>query len=121
MTVEPVVVDHPVEDDLIYYAPKRVTLAADMAGILSWVILVGFVAYFIVEVLFLQAQIKDGGLALASLIKEPSFLSYLFSNLLIPLFTGLGLFMLLQAVSAGLGVLLEMDFHRRESGRSEKA
>lgn len=122
MNLEKIEVNEPsVEKEPVYYAPKRVTLAADLAGIISWVVLVGFLAYFVVEVIYVRAQMVDGALSLASLIKEPSFLSYLFSNLIIPLLTGLGLFFLLQAAATGLNVLLEADLVKHEREGSPKA
>jgi hypothetical protein len=113
--------DLVVDKEPVYYAPKRVTLVSDIAGILSWVILVGFLAYFVVEIVYLQAQMKAGSLEFLTVIKEPSFISYLFSNLAIPLLTGLGLFGILQAAATGLNVLLEMDFNARDSSSKAKA
>ena len=61
-----------------------------------------------------QAQLQQQGLALSTLMAEPSFNSYAFTNLVIPLLTGLALFAILQGVSIGLNVLLEIDFNIRE-------
>ncbi len=99
----------------VFFTSKRVTLAADIASILSWVILAGFIAALIVEVISLQAQIKAQGLALSTLVRDSSFFVYLFSNLIIPLLTGLGIFGLLQAASVGLNVLLEMVYNAGET------
>jgi hypothetical protein len=113
--------DLVVDKEPVYYAPKRVTLVSDIAGILSWVLLVGFLAYFVVGIVYLQAQMKAGSLVLATIIKEPSFISYLFSNLAIPLLTGLGLFIILQAAATGLNVLLEMDYNAHDTSSKPKA
>jgi hypothetical protein len=109
------VTDPATDKEPIYFSPKRVNLVADLAGIFSWVVLVGFIADIVVQVINIQAQLKTGNLVLATIIREPSFLSYLFMNLAIPLLTGIGLFVLLQAAAAGLNVLLEMDYNARES------
>jgi hypothetical protein len=112
--------DQVVDKEPVYYAPKRVTLASDFAGILSWVLLVGFLAYFVVEIFYLQAQMKAGNLEFLTIIKEPSFISYIFSNLVIPLLTGLGLFAILQAAATGLNVLLEMDYNAHDTSSKTK-
>ena len=105
----------------IYFAPKRVSLVSDVASILSWVVLVGFIGDIVVQVIYLQAQLKSGNLVLSTLIREPSFISYLFVNLAIPFLTGLGLFVILQAVTAGLNVLLEMDYNSHEATSKTEA
>ena len=107
--------DSAEDKEPIYFAPKRVNLISDTANILSWVVLVGFVGDIVVQIISLQSQLTSQGLALSSLIREPSFFSYIFTNMLIPLLTGLGLFALLQAVSVGLNMLLEADYDKREA------
>jgi hypothetical protein len=103
------------ENEHIYFAPKRVTMVSDIASILSWVVLVGFIADFVIQMVSLQAQMKSQSLVLATLIKEPSFFSYVFINMVIPLLTGLGLFGLLQAAAVGLNMLLEMDYSAHDT------
>ena len=116
MTIETNEMAVAVEDkEPIYYAPKRVTLVSDIASILSWVVLVGFIGDFIVQIISLQSQMASQSLALATLVHEPSFFAYIFVNILIPLLTGLFFFTVLQAVAHGLNVLLEMDFNNREA------
>jgi len=116
MTVEKNEMTDSSEDkEPIYFAPKRVSLISDTANILSWVILVGFVGDIVVQVISLQSQLASQGLALSSLLHEPSFFSYIFTNMLIPLLTGLGLFAILQAVSVGLNMLLEADYNKHEA------
>lgn len=99
----------------IYFAPKRVTLISDTSSILSWVVLVGFIADFIIQLVSLSGQMKSQSLVLSALLREPSFYSYVFINMLIPLLTGLGLFAILQAAAVGLNMLLEMDYNAREA------
>ena len=102
------------ENEPIYYKPKSLNLVATVAGIVSWIALVGFVANVVLQVIGLQAQLAQQGLALDALLKEASFYAYLFTNMLIPLLTGLSLFLILQGVSIGLNALLEIDFNARE-------
>ena len=98
----------------VYFVPKRVSLIADTAMVLSWVMLVGFLGQVVVQAINLNAQIVSQSLVFGTLIKEPSFLVYLFVNLLTPLLTGLFFFAVLQAASMGLNMLLENDFNVRE-------
>jgi hypothetical protein len=102
------------DNEPVYFAPKRVTLVSDFASVLSWVVLVGFIAYVILGIISLRAQIVTNSYVLKDLLKEPSFFVYLFTNMIIPLLTGLGFFGVLQAAAAGLNMLLEKDFNARE-------
>jgi hypothetical protein len=114
-------IDPEIDDKPIYFAPKRVSLISDSAGILSWIVLVGFIADLIGKVIGIQEQMKTGNLLLSTLIKESSFISYLITNLAVPLFTGLTLFFILQAAATGLNFLLEMDFKSRETQEKPEA
>lgn len=108
------------EKEPVYFTPKRVSLVSDVASILSWVVLVGFLGDIVLQVISLQAQMKTNNLVLGTLLKDPSFYGYLFINLIVPLLTGLGLFVLLLAAANALNILLEMDYNAREA-RSKKA
>jgi len=109
------IIDTVEDNEPVYFAPKRVSLVADVASVLSWVVLVGFIGVVVITGIILQTQIKAQGLALSTLLRDSSFLVYLFSNLIIPLLTGLVLFAVLQAASVGLNMLLEMDYNSREA------
>ena len=98
------------EEEPIYYTPKRLSRISDLASIVSWVVLVGFIGDVIVQIVSLMAQLKSQNVAISTLTSEPSFYSYIFINVVIPLLTGLGLFAILQGVSVGLNVLLDMDY-----------
>lgn len=99
----------------IYYAPKNVSLVSDIASILSWVVVVFIIADFIVQIISLQSTMVSQQLTTAALLHEPSFYAYLFVNIIVPVLTGLGFFVVLQAAGQGLNVLLEMDFNAREA------
>jgi hypothetical protein len=103
------------DNEPVYYAPKRVSLVSDIASILSWVVLVFFVVDFIVQIISLQSTMVSQQLTFTALVREPSFYAYLFVNLIVPILTGLGFFVVLQAAAQGLNVLLEMDFNAREA------
>ena len=102
------------EKEPVFFVSKRVSMISDMANILSWIVLVGFIGSVIAEIVGLRAQLASQGIALATLVKEPSLYTFLFTNMIVPLLTGLGLFALLQGVSIGLSMLLEWDFNMRE-------
>ncbi len=109
------------DNEPIYIAPKRVTLASDFASVLSWIVLVGFIGYVILGIISLRAQIVTNSYVLKDLLKEPSFFVYLFTNMIIPLLTGLAFFGVLQAAAAGLNMMLEKDFNAREAKTNRKA
>ncbi len=99
----------------IYFAPKRISLISDTANILSWIILVGFLGAVIAQIIGLRAQLVSQGIVLKTLLREPSLYTFIFTNMVIPLLTGLGFFGLLQAASLGLSMLLEWDYNMREA------
>ena len=107
-------VDIVEENEPIYYKPKSLNLVATLASITSWIALVGFVINVALQVVGLQGQLTQSNLTLSAVMKEASFYVYLFSSLIVPLLTGLALFLILQGVSIGLNALLEIDFNIRE-------
>jgi len=116
MTMENPVTPVPVEEkEPVFFEPKRITMISDTANILSWFVLVGFIGSVIAQIIGLRAQLVSQGITLAQLVRQPSLYTYLFTNMLIPLLTGLGIFTLLQAASLGLSMLLESDFNMREA------
>jgi hypothetical protein len=102
------------ENEPIYYKPRSLNLVATISGILSWVVLVGFIGNIVVQVLSIQKQLEGQQVVLTTLITEPAFNSYIFTNLVMPALMGLSLFMMLQGIAIGLNVLLEIDFNFRE-------
>ncbi len=107
----------PVSEDKepIFFEPKRVNMISDTANVLSWFVLVGFIGAVVAQVIGLRAQLVSQGITMAQLVKEPSLYTFLFTNMIIPLLTGLGLFTLLQGASLGLSMLLESDYNAREA------
>ncbi len=100
------------ESEPIYYKPRSLNLIATISGIFSWVALVGIVAVIVGQVLVLQELSQ--GTALSTLLTNPQAKNWVYVNIAIPLINGLGMFLLLQGVSIGLNVLLEIDFNNRE-------
>jgi hypothetical protein len=103
------------DDGPVYYNPSRASLVSGIASVFSWFVLAGFLADVIAQFLNVQSTLTAQGMAFSELFKEPSALSFLITNLLTPIFTGLTLFLLLQAASIGLNALLEIDFNAREA------
>lgn len=112
----------PIEEkEPVYFTPRRVSFFSDFASILSWVVLVGFLAQVVFAAINLQSQMSTQNLTLAVLLKEPSFVPYLFVNMLIPVLTGLVFFAVLQGVAQGLNILLELDLFNREGKNKNQA
>ncbi len=102
------------ENEPIYYNPSRLSLVSTISSWVSWIVLAVFVINTIIQVRSLQTQIANQGLDISQLYTDPNFQSYLFSNLLLPFFTGIAFFLVLQGVSIGLNAILEVDFNLRE-------
>lgn len=107
------------ENEPIYYKPRVLNLVATISGILSWVVLVGFLANVVVQVLSIRASIASAvaqgqAVSLTTMLGEPAFNAYVFTTLIIPLLLGLSLFVMLLGLSIGLNALLEIDFNFRE-------
>ena len=105
--------------DPVYYSPGRLSLVATAASWFSWLTLVVFVLNTIVQGIWIRTQIEGQGLAFSEMAVDPNFQSYLFGNLLLPFFTGIVFFLVLQGVSIGLNVVLEMDFNLRDKTEVE--
>jgi len=103
------------DDEPIYYNPNRLTMISGIASVVSWIVLVFFIIDTITQGIGIQSQLSKQGLALTTLMSDPNFLAYVFSGILLPLFTGIVFFLLLQAAAIGLNVVLELDFNLRES------
>jgi hypothetical protein len=102
------------DDEPIYYNPNRLSLISGIASWTSWFVLAFFIIDTVIQGIGIQSQLSGQGLVLTTLLSDPTFLAYIFSNFLPPLFTGITFFLLLQAASIGLNVVLEMDFNYRE-------
>jgi hypothetical protein len=102
------------DNEPIYYNPSRLSLVATASSWFSWFTLAVFVLNTIIQGIWIRSQIAGQGLVFSEMAVDPNFQSYLFSNLLLPFFTGIVFFLVLQGVSIGLNVVLEMDFNLRE-------
>jgi hypothetical protein len=111
-------VETPQEKGAVLYNPKALSLVASLSAIFSWIVLVAYLAETIVQFLYVKAQLaqSQAPVDVATLIKEPGFVSYVVTNISTPLFTGLALFFVLQGVAIGLNILMEIDL---KSGDAE--
>jgi hypothetical protein len=101
------------ETEPIYYKPRSLNLVATISGIMSWVVLAGFIAVIVGQYFYMQEASQ--GAPLATLLASAPAKAFIYTNIVIPLLNGLSLFLVLQGVSIGLNVLLEIDFSNRES------
>ncbi len=91
------------------YNPKALSLVAILSSILSWVVLVAFIGDVVAQYLNVQTTLEQQGMAFNDLFKEAGAVSFLVTNMVTPFFTGLALFLVMQGVSIGLNVLMELD------------
>jgi hypothetical protein len=112
-TMETAVEEVELEDnEPVYYKPRVLNLVATVAGILSWVVLLGFIALIVGQ--FLVLQELGQGAAWSTLLVNPQVKNWIYTNMALPLLNGLSLFFILQGVSIALNVLMEIDFNIRE-------
>jgi hypothetical protein len=103
------------ENGPVYYNTKSLTLVTSITRVFSWVALVAFLAMIVGN--YINLQELSQGASLAEIIKQASARIWIYTNLVTPFLTGLTIFILLQAVSMGLDVLLEIDFNAREASK----
>lgn len=101
------------ENEPVFFKVKTLNLVASAARILSWVVLVCFVAIIAGNIMYLVEGIQ--GASFAELIKSASPRLWMFSNLVTPFLTGATFFIVLQGVSNIIEALLEVDFNTREA------
>ena len=113
-TMETAVIEEvEIEDaEPVYYKPKVLNLVATVSGILSWVVLLGFIALIVGQ--FLVLQELGQGAAWSTLLVNPQVKNWIYTNMALPLLNGLSTFFILQGVSIALNVLMEIDFNIRE-------
>jgi len=106
------------ENEPIYYKPKTLSLIATIAMWVPWVVLVAFILVIVAQVLYINGIATTNSTTLIGMLTDAQqgeqARMYIYSNMVIPLFTGLSFFVLLQAAAIGLNVLLEIDFNARE-------
>jgi len=106
------------ENEPIYYKPKALSMISTIAAWLSWVVLVIFVLVCVSQFKYIVDAIQPSGKSLMDMLGDPEqggqIRNFLYTNIVLPLFSGLSFFVLLQAANIGLNSLLEIDFNLRE-------
>jgi predicted secreted protein len=103
------------ENEPVYYNPKTLALVTSAVRIISWVALVGFLAMVVGN--YVNLQELSQGAVISEILKQASARIWIYTNLVTPLLTGLAIFVVLQGISIGLDVLLEIDFNTRETSK----
>lgn len=101
------------ENEPVFFNPKSLNLVASSARIISWIVLVGFVATLVNNVLYF-IEVSQGT-SLAELFNNANARMWMFSNLITPVITGATFFVLLQGVCNVIDALFEVDFNTREA------
>ena len=106
------------ENEPVYYKPKALSLIATIAAWVSWVVLVVFIVAVAAKFGYVMAAATQNNSTIMAMMTDPQngeqARLFLIDNILIPLFTGITFFLLLQGVGVGLNALLEIDFNVRE-------
>jgi hypothetical protein len=122
MTDEPIeTVTTEDENEPIYYKPKALSMIATISAWVSWVVLVVFIFVIISQLMYIIGIGTTNQKTLIEMLQDPQqgeqVRLFIYTNILLPFFTGLTFFLLLQAANIGLNSLLEIDFNVRELGK----
>ena len=99
----------------VLYNSRTLTLITTLLGVFSWVVLIAFIADAVAQAVNVQITLTQQSLSLAEVLRQPSAVSFLITNISTPLFTGIGLFLVMQGGALGLNVLREMDLMNRNA------
>jgi hypothetical protein len=106
------------DNEPIYYKPKTLSLVSTIAMWVSWVVLVGTLLVIVAQVQYIMNIATQNSTTLMGMLSnvqqgEQARL-FVYTSMVLPLFTGTSFFLLLQAASIGLNALLEIEFNQRE-------
>ena len=106
------------ENEPIYFKPKSLSMIASVATWVSWIVLVVFILVVLAQVQYIVGIATQNATTLFGMLSDPQqgeqARIFVYTNMVLPLFTGLSFFVLLQAASIGLNALLEIDYNVRE-------
>ncbi len=106
------------ENEPLYYQPKSLSIIATVSMWSSWVVLVVFILVVIAQVMYIAGIAAQNATTVIGMLTDAAqgeqARIFVYTNMVIPLFTGLSFFVLLQAAAIGLNALLEIDFNVRE-------
>jgi hypothetical protein len=106
------------ESGPIYYNPKALSMISMIAAWVSWIVLVGTILVIVAQVQYVLGIATQNGTTLVGMLSDAQqgeqARIFIYTNMVLPLFTGLTSFILLQAASIGLNTLLEIEFNMHE-------
>lgn len=106
------------ENEPIYYKPKALSMIATTSMWVAWVVLVVFILVVVAKIMYIMGIATQNSTTLMAMLTDAQqgeqVRVFIYDNVVLPLFTGLTFFVLLQAASVGLNALLEIDFNVRE-------
>lgn len=106
------------ENEPIYYKPKTLSMISLICSWLAWVVIALVVLVIVAQVQYIMGIASQNSTTIAALLTDPQqgeqARLFIYSNILLPLLTGISFFFLLQAAAVGLNALLEIDFNIRE-------
>lgn len=101
------------DESPVYYNTNHLSLIAILSGVFSWIILAGYLTYVVISILFLKSQLTNG-VTLSQVLQDPSAQSWIYNAIGSPLMLGIVFFLVLQGVSLGLNVLLEINVNGQD-------
>ncbi len=118
MTEEQIETVSTEENEPIYYKPKALSLIATVAAWVSWAVIAVFIVAIAAKFGYVMAAATQNNTTLMAMLTDPQngeqARIFVLDNIIMPFFTGLTFFLLLQGIHVGLNALLEIDFNVRE-------
>jgi hypothetical protein len=107
------------ESGPIYYNPKTLSTISMIAAWASWIVLIGTILVIIAQVQYILGIATQNSTTLAGMLFDAQqgeqARIFVYTNMVLPLFTCISFFVLLQAASIGLNTLLEIEFNMHEA------
>jgi hypothetical protein len=120
MAEEPIENVAPEEDvnEPIYYRPRVLSFIAALSMWVSWVVFLVFILVVIANIQYLYGIATANGTTLFNMLTDAQqgeqVRNFAYTNMVLPLFTGLTFFVVLQGTNVGLNALLEIDYNVRD-------
>ncbi len=106
------------ESEPIYYKPKTLSMVSVISAWLSWIVLILVILVIAAQVQYILGIATQNATTLVALLSDAQqgeqARLFVYTNMVLPLLTGVSFFFLLQAASIGLNALLEIEFNQRE-------
>ena len=106
------------DNEPIYYKPKTLSLVSAIIPWASWIVLAVFILIIVAQFQYLLSIAAQNATTLNAMFIDPQqgeqVRNFMYTNMVLPLCSGVTYFLLLQAAALGLNALLEIDFNIRE-------